>query len=71
MQIVSHHEILSPGLPRTLARALRRVAERDGVSVAVVVKRLLTDALVAEGELPRPTGNDPVFSRINTGVVDR
>lgn len=29
--------------------------------------------LAAEGELeltPRPIGNDPVFTRINTGVID-
>jgi hypothetical protein len=51
MQVISHHETLSPAIPRALARALRRVASRDGVPVAAVVKRLLTDALVAEGEI--------------------
>jgi hypothetical protein len=75
MQIISHHEVLLPAIPRTLARALRRVAARDGVTVAAVVKRLLEDALVAEGEIeltPRPIGNDPVkvFSRIDSGVID-
>ena len=75
MQIVSHHEVLSPAIPRTLARAIHRIAERDGISVAAVVKRLLQDALAAEGELeltPRPIGNDPVkvFGRIDTGIID-
>jgi hypothetical protein len=51
MQIVSHHETRSPAIPRTLARALRRVAARDGVPVSVTIKRQLTDALIAEGEI--------------------
>jgi hypothetical protein len=69
MQIISHHEVLSPAIPRTLARAIRRVAQRDGIPVATVVKRLLQDALAAEGEMPGPRGNDPVliFTRIDTG----
>jgi hypothetical protein len=37
-----------------------------------VIKRMLRQGLIAEGELPRPTGNDPVpvFTRINTGRAD-
>jgi hypothetical protein len=72
MQIISHHEVLSPAIPRTLARAIRRVAQRDGIPVATVVKRLLQDALAAEGEMPGPRGNDPVpiFTRIDTGALD-
>lgn len=73
MQIISHHEVLLPAVPRHLVRALRRVAEREGVSVAVVVKRLLTDGLVAEGEIkltptPRPRGKRTAC--IDTGVID-
>jgi hypothetical protein len=72
MQIVSHHEVLSPAIPRTLARALRRVAARDGVTVSALVKRLLTDALVAADEIQitptlRPRKR---IARIDTGVVD-
>jgi hypothetical protein len=58
-----------------MARAIRRVAEREGISPAAVIKRMLWAALVAEGELeltPRPIGNDPVkvFGRIDTGIID-
>jgi hypothetical protein len=37
-----------------------------------VIKRMLWAALVAEGELPQPAGNDAVrvFSRINIGSAD-
>jgi hypothetical protein len=73
MQIISHHEVLSPGIPRTLARALRRVAARDGVPVSVTIKRLLTDALIAEGEIevtPTPRPRAKRIARIDTGAVD-
>ena len=55
------------------ARALRRVAARDDVPVSAVVKKLLEDALVAEGEIeitptPRPRKR---IARIETGAVDR
>jgi hypothetical protein len=72
MEVVSSRDTLA-AIPAVVARAIRAIAEREGVSPAVVIKRLLTDGLVAEGELPRPAGNDPVpvFTRINTGVVDR
>ena len=51
------------------ARALRRVAARDDVPVSAVVKKLLEDALVAEGEIeitptPRPRKR---IARIDTG----
>jgi hypothetical protein len=70
MQVISHHEVLSPAVPRALARALRRVAARDGVPVAALIKRLLTDALVAAEEIaitppPRPRGKR--IARIDTG----
>ena len=51
--VISDHEILSPAIPRHLARVIHRIAEREGISVATVVKRLLQDALAAEG------GTDP------------
>jgi hypothetical protein len=56
-----------------MARAIHAIAEREGTSAAAVIKRMLRAALVAEGELPRSNGNDkvPVFTRINTGVIDR
>ena len=59
-------------IPAHMARAIRCIAEREGSSPAAVIKRMLRAALVAEGELPRPAGNDPVrvFSRINTGSAD-
>jgi hypothetical protein len=72
MQIVSHHEVLSPAIPRTLTRAIHRIAQRDGIPVATVVKRLLQDALAAEGELelmPRPKPKR-VFERITTIADD-
>jgi hypothetical protein len=74
MQIVSHHEVLSPAIPRTLTRAIHRIAQRDGIPVATVVKRLLQDALAAEGELelmPRPKPKPKrVFERITTIADD-
>jgi len=48
MRIISHHETSDPAIPRTLARALRRVAARDDVPVSAGVKKLLEDPLVAE-----------------------
>ena len=71
MKIVSSRDTLA-AIPAHMARAIRRVAEREGISPAAVIKRMLWAALVAEGELPRPAGNDPVrvFSRINTGSAD-
>jgi hypothetical protein len=56
----------------SLARAIHRIAQRDGISVATVVKRLLQDALAAEGELeltPRPKPKR-VFERITTIADD-
>jgi hypothetical protein len=72
MEVKSSRETLA-AIPAHMARAIRHLAEREGVSAAGVIKRLLRAALVAEGELPRSNGNDkvPVFTRINTGVIDR
>jgi hypothetical protein len=74
MEVKSSRDTLA-AIPAHMARAIHRIAQRDGIHVATVVKRLLRDASAAEGEIelpPRPIGNDPikVFSRIDTGGVE-
>jgi hypothetical protein len=73
MEVVSSRDTLA-AIPARMARAIRCIAEREGIPVAAFVKRLLQDALAAEGEIelttrPRPKPKS-VFSRIVTGVVD-
>jgi hypothetical protein len=71
MEVVSSRDTLA-ATPARMARAIRCIAEREGIPVAAFVKRLLQDALAAEGEIeltPRPKPKS-VFSRIVTGVVD-
>jgi hypothetical protein len=69
MEVKSSRDTLA-AIPAYMARSIRHLAEREGISAARVIKRLLRAALVAEGEMPRPIGNDPVkvFSRIDTGL---
>jgi hypothetical protein len=74
MKVISSRDTLA-AIPAVMARAVRAIADREGISAAAVIKRMLRQGLIAEGELeltPRPIGNDPVkvFSRIDTGVVD-
>lgn len=71
MKVINSRDALA-AIPAVMARAIRAIAEREGTLPAAVIKRLLRAALVAEGELPRPAGNDLVFAfgRIDTGVVD-
>jgi hypothetical protein len=70
MKVISSRDTLA-AIPAVMARAIHAIAEREGTSAAAVIKRMLRAALVAEGELPRSTGNDtvPVFTRINTGIA--
>jgi hypothetical protein len=70
MYVINSRDTLA-AIPAYMARAIRRIAEREGIAAAAVIKRMLRAALVAEGELPRSTGNDtvPVFTRINTGIA--
>jgi hypothetical protein len=72
MKVISSRDTLA-AIPAVMGRAIHAIAEREGTSAAAVIKRMLRAALVAEGELPRSNGNDkvPVFTRINTGVIDR
>ena len=71
MEVKSSRDTLAV-IPAHWARAIRCIAEREEISAAAVIKRMLRQALIAEGELPRPSGNDPVpiFTRIDTGAVD-
>jgi hypothetical protein len=71
MKVINSRDTLA-AIPAVMARAVRRIAEREGIPAAAVIKRMLRQALIAEGELPRPAGNDPVpiFTRIDTGAVD-
>jgi hypothetical protein len=71
MEVVSSRDTLA-ATPARMARAIRCIAEREGIPVAAFVKRLLQDALAAEGEIELTTRPRPksVFSRIVTGVVD-
>jgi hypothetical protein len=71
MEVKSSRDTLA-AIPAHMARAIRRIAERERIPAAAVIKRMLRQALIAEGELPRPSGNDPVpiFTRIDTGALD-
>jgi hypothetical protein len=50
MEVVSSRDTLA-AIPARMARAIRCIAEREGIPVAAFVKRLLQDALAAEGEI--------------------
>ena len=71
MEVKSSRDTLA-AIPAHMARAIHRIAQRDGISVATVVKRLSQDALAAEGELaltPKPKPKR-VFERITTIADD-
>jgi hypothetical protein len=74
MKVISSSDTLAT-IPTVMARAIRAIAEQEGTSAAAAIKRMLQNALAAEGEIeltPRPIGNNPVrvFQRIDTGHID-